>query len=101
MLLLTRLKALKARQEEMRGWDGQPGITLSPTICSADITRPAGTRLQVIDFEAMPVGWTREKFVPACDQGGLFNGGAQGGIYGGQNPMPGPNTSASPETYHW
>ena len=39
MLLLTRLKALKARQEEMRGWDGQPGITLSPTICSADITR--------------------------------------------------------------
>ena len=29
----------------------------------------AGTRLQVIDFEAMPVGWTREKFVPACDQG--------------------------------
>ena len=36
----TRLKALKARQEEMRGWDGQPGITLSPTICSADITRP-------------------------------------------------------------
>ena len=40
MLLLTRLKALKARQEEMRGWDGQPGITLSPTICSADITRP-------------------------------------------------------------
>lgn len=40
MLLLTRLKALKARQEEMRGWDGQPGITLSPTICSADITAP-------------------------------------------------------------
>ena len=74
-----------------------PPIPLPPSCL-----RPGdGTRLQVIDFEAMPVGWTREKFVPACDQGGLFKRGAQGGIYGGQNPMPGPNTSASPETYHW
>ena len=67
-MLLLLLKALKARQEVMRGRVRRPGITLSATICSADITRsqdPARRRnveLELIDFptgDRRPVG--REK----------------------------------------
>ena len=68
-MLLLLLKALKARQEVMRGRVRRPGITLSATICSADITRSPVSRsrrrnveLELIDFptgDRRPVG--REK----------------------------------------
>ena len=69
-MLLLLLKALKARQEVMRGRVRRPGITLSATICSADITRSLVSRsqrrrnveLELIDFptgDRRPVG--REK----------------------------------------
>ena len=105
-MLLLLLKALKARQEVMRGRVRRPGITLSATICSADITRSPVSRsqrrrnveLELIDFptsDRRPVG--REKnlsrvmirvdFSTEVHTGGdmWYKGGDmwhKGGIYG-------------------